>query len=161
MKIIKTNRKTISLSIDREGEPVVRAPRGCPDSFIEEFIRKHEGWIAKHQAAHRTYTAEEIARLRAAAKAYIPDRVAYFAALMGVEPTGVRITSARTRHGSCSPKNGLCFSLFLMEKSPRAVDAVVVHELAHILRRDHSKAFYRIIEQTMPDYRERIKELKV
>ena len=48
-----------------------------------------------------------------------------------------------------------------MEKSPRAIDYVVVHELAHILRRDHSPAFYREVEKILPDYRERVKELKV
>lgn len=160
MKIIKSNRKTISLSIDREGQPVVRAPYGCSDAFIAEFVQKHRGWIEKHQAAHRTYTEAEIAALRARAKAYLPERVAYYAPLMGVRPTGVKITSARTRYGSCSPKNSLCFSLYLMEKSPRAIDYVVVHELAHILRRDHSRAFYREVEKILPDYRERVKELK-
>ena len=139
---------------------MVWAPYGCSDAFIREFVEKHRGWITKHQAAHRTYTEGEIAALRRRAKAYIPGRVAYYAALMGVSPTGVKITSAKTRHGSCSPKNSLCFSLYLMEKSERAIDAVVVHELAHILRRDHSPAFYREVEKILPDYRERIKELK-
>ena len=160
MKIIRSNRKTLSLSIDREGQPVVRAPYGCSDAFILEFVQKHQGWIRKHQAAHRNHTEAEIAALRARAKAYLPGRVAYYAPLMGVRPTGVKITAARTRYGSCSPKNSLCFSLYLMEKSARAIDYVVVHELAHILRRDHSKHFYKIIEKTLPDYRERIKELK-
>lgn len=160
MKIIKSNRKTISLSIDREGQPVVRAPYGCSDAFIQAFIEKHQGWIEKHQAAHRTYTEGEIAALRARAKGYLPERVAYYAPLMGVKPTGVKITAAKTRYGSCSPKNSLCFSLYLMEKSPRAIDYVVVHELAHILRRDHSRAFYREVEKILPDYRERVKELK-
>lgn len=138
----------------------MRAPYGCSDAFIAEFVQKHWGWIEKHQAAHRTYTEAEIAALRARAKAYLPERVAYYAPLMGVRPTGVKITSARTRYGSCSPKNSLCFSLYLMEKSPRAIDYVVVHELAHILRRDHSRAFYREVEKILPDYRERVKELK-
>ncbi len=139
---------------------MVRAPYGCSDAFIMEFVEKHRGWIKKHQAAHRTYTEGQIAALRARAKAYLPGRVAYYAALMGVTPTGVKITSARTRYGSCSPKNSLCFSLYLMEKSERAIDYVVVHELAHILRRDHSAAFYKIVEKILPDYRERVKELK-
>lgn len=139
---------------------MVKAPYGCSDAFIMEFIEKHRGWIQKHQAAHRVYTEAEIAALRRQAKAYLPGRVAYYAPLMGVRPTGVKITSARGRYGSCSPKNSLCFSLYLMEKSERAIDYVVVHELAHILRRDHSPHFYQIIEKTLPDYRERMKELK-
>ena len=160
MKIIRSNRKTISLTINREGQPEVRAPYGCSDAFIQRFIEKHQRWIQKHMASYRTYTEEELVMLRTKAKAYLPGRVAYYAPLMGVEPTGVKITAARSRYGSCSPRNGLCFSLYLMEKSPGAIDYVVVHELAHILRRDHSPAFYKIIEKILPDYRERIKELK-
>ncbi len=138
----------------------MRAPRYCSDAVIAAFIEKHRDWIEKHMAAHRTYTDGEIAALRAKAKVYIPLRVAYYAPLMGVKPTGIKITSARTRYGSCSPKNGLCFSLYLMEKSERAIDYVVVHELAHILRRDHSPAFYREVEKILPDYKKRVKELK-
>ncbi len=139
---------------------MVRAPYGCSDAFILEFVQKHQDWIQKHQAKHRVYTEEEIRALRAKAKAYLPERVAYYAPLMGVKPTGIKITAARTRYGSCSPRNSICFSLYLMEKSERAIDYVVVHELAHILRRDHSPAFYKIIEKTLPDYKSRIKELK-
>lgn len=161
MKIIKSNRKTLSLSIGKDGQPVVKAPYGCSDAFIQQFIEKHRDWIEIHQARHRVYTEEELKALRKKAKAYLPGRVAYYAPLMGVTPTGIKITAARTRYGSCSPRNSLCFSLYLMEKSERAIDYVVVHELAHILRRDHSPAFYKIVEKILPDYKSRIKELKV
>ena len=41
-----------------------------------------------------------------------------------------------------------------------AIDYVVVHELAHIRYKDHSRAFYGFIESMLPDYRDRIKLLK-
>ena len=163
MKIIRSNRKTLSLCVNKQGEPEVRAPYLCPMSVIERFVESHRGWLGKRLAEYRPpkeYSKEELSRLRQKAKAYFPQRVAYYAPLMGVSPSGVKITSAKTRYGSCSPAGGICFSLYLMEKSERARDYVVVHELAHLKRRDHSKAFYQIVEKTLPDYRERIKELK-
>ena len=160
MKIIRSNRKTITLRINAEGEPEVRAPLGCPDSVILQFSEQHRDWIARRLAAHKTYTPAEIEALRRAAKAQIPPRVAYYAAQMGVEPATVKITSARSRYGSCSSQKHLCFSLFLMEKSPRAIDYVVVHELAHLRHMNHSAAFYREIERVLPDYRDRIRELR-
>lgn len=163
MKIIRTNRKTLSLCVNKQGEAEVRAPYACPDGVIRAFIEKHRGWIARQLAAYRPpkeYSEAEMGELRAKAKAVIPPKVAYYAAQMGVTPSSVKITSARSRYGSCSGWNGLCFSLFLMEKSDRAIDYVVVHELAHILHHDHSPAFYREIEKILPDYRQRIKELK-
>ena len=81
-------------------------------------------------------------------------------ARMGVMPTGLHITAARTRWGSCSGKNSLCFSLFLMRYPPEAIDAVVVHELAHIRHKNHGPDFYRFVEKTLPDYRQRIALLK-
>lgn len=163
MKIIYSKRKTLSLSINREGEPEVRAPYGCPAHVIEGFTEKHRHWIEKRLAERKEqkeHTQEEIALLRQRAKAILPQKVAYYAPLMGVKPTSLKITSARTRYGSCSGKNGICFSLYLMEKSERAIDYVVVHELAHIKQHNHSPAFYKEIEKILPDYRERIKELK-
>ncbi|MBQ7034708.1 MAG: M48 family metallopeptidase [Clostridia bacterium] len=163
MKITYSKRKTLSLSINAAGEPEVRVPLGCPSWVIEGFIQKHRRWIEKRlaeQKQKKQYTPAEIEQLRQRAKELLPQRVAYYAPLMGVSPASVRITSAKTRYGSCSGKNAICFSLYLMEKSPRAVDYVVVHELAHIKQHNHSPAFYKEIEKILPDYRERIKELK-
>ena len=163
MKIIRSRRKTIALCINRQGEAEVRAPYGCPQAVIERFIQKHQGWLDRRLQEHRAqkqYTPQEIEALRRRAKEVLPQRVAYYAARMGVEPTALKITSARTRYGSCSGKNSINFSLYLMEKSPRAIDYVVVHELAHIKQHNHSPAFYKEIEKILPDYKERIKELK-
>ena len=79
---------------------------------------------------------------------------------MGLVPTGIKVTSARTRFGSCSGKNSICFSWRLMLYPPEAIDYVIVHELAHIRHHDHSPAFYALIERYMPDWRERMKLLK-
>lgn len=163
MKIIKSKRKTLSLRITKEGEVEVRAPRLCPDFMIRAFIEKHQAWIDRQLAAFqppKTYTEQELKELRRRAKEVIPPKVEHYAVLMGVTPASVKITAARTRYGSCSGKNGLCFSLFLMEKSERCIDYVVVHELAHIKQHNHSPAFYREIEKILPDYRARVKELK-
>ena len=86
--------------------------------------------------------------------------MARYAAQMNVYPTGITITGARTRFGSCSPKNRLSFSFRLMDYPMDAIEYVVVHELAHILHKNHSAAFYAEIEKILPDWRERNKLLK-
>ena len=85
----------------------------------------------------------------------IPPKVRHYAAIMGLRPTGIRITSARTRFGSCSGKNSLCFSWRLMEYPEEAVDYVVVHELAHIVHKNHGPDFWALVGQHMPDYKRR------
>ena len=73
---------------------------------------------------------------------------------------GITITGAEKRFGSCSAKNRICFSWRLMAYPEEAIDYVVVHELAHIRHKDHSKRFYAFVEEVLPDWRERRRLLR-
>ena len=166
-RLIRSKRKSISLQINEECEVVVRAPMYVPREEIDRMVAQHADWIEHSMKKARlrrqqneTLTPERLEGLRQRAKREIPPRVAHYAAIMGVEPTGVKITTARKRFGSCSGRNSLCFSCRLMLYPPDVIDCVVVHELAHIRHHDHSPAFYRFILQFMPDYREREKKLR-
>ena len=165
--LIRAKRRTMSLQLDREGKAVVRAPYGVKKEYIDRFVAAHEGWLERARAkqrarrlAHPEPTDAERAALIARAKEFLPMRVDYWSNIMGLTPTGLKITSARTRFGSCSGKNSLCFSWRLMLYSPEAIDYVIVHELAHIRHHDHSPAFYALIEQYLPDWKARMKLLK-
>lgn len=165
--LIRAKRRTMSLQLDRDGNAVVRAPYSVKKEFIDRFVAEHEDWLARarakqqsRRAAHPEPTEAEREALIARAKEYLPMRVDYWSGIMGLTPTGLKITSARTRFGSCSGKNSLCFSWRLMQYPPEAIDYVVVHELAHIRHHDHSPAFYALVERYMSDWRERMKLLK-
>lgn len=162
--VIRSKRRTLALELTADLQVVVRAPRSCPQKTSESFVQAHEDWVQarlpimrrrQEQALARQVTPEQERALREQAAAYIPGRVAYYSALMGLTPTGVRITGAQKRFGSCSGKNSLCFSWRLMQYPPAAIDYVVVHELAHIAHHNHSAAFYALVEATMPDWRAR------
>lgn len=88
------------------------------------------------------------------------ERVEFFADRSGFKFTGVRVTNARKRMGSCNGSGGLNFSWRLILAPLPIVDYVVVHELAHIKARDHSRKFWKIVETIMPDYKKRRKWLK-
>ena len=162
--LIRSDRRTLGLEITPELTVVVRAPRRCSEREIRRFVESHTDWIQRHleiqrrrqtARAARQVTPEQEAQLRRQAAEYIPGRVAVYAARMEVTPTGVRITGAQKRFGSCSGKNSLCFSWRLMQYPPDAVDYVVVHELAHVRHHNHSPAFWAFVEAAMPDYRRR------
>ena len=97
---------------------------------------------------------------RMLAKRDITNRVIEFAKLMSVNPTSVKITGAKTRWGSCSSKGSLNFSWRLIMADSDVVDYVVVHELAHLREMNHSKKFWDVVAETLPDYKERKKRLK-
>lgn len=97
---------------------------------------------------------------RSLARAELTRRVDAFARQMSLAPTGIKITSAKTRYGSCSAKNGLCFTWRLILAPPEAVDYVAVHELCHIRQHNHSSRFWAEVERVLPDYRQREQTLR-
>ena len=163
-KLIRSSRRTLALEITADLQIVVRAPKRCSQHQIDDFVARHQDWIRQHMAiqarrreaaAARAVTPEQEVELRRRAAEYIPQRVALYAPLVGVRPTGVKITSAQKRFGSCSGKNSLCFAWRLMQYPPAAIDYVVVHELCHILHHNHSAAFWAAVAKVMPDYKQR------
>lgn len=166
--LIRSSRRTLGLEVTRDCRVIVRAPLRCAQREIDRFVDSHRDWITQKvalqqrraAAAPAPITPQQESELRRRAAQIIPQRVAHYAPLMGVTPTGVKITSARTRFGSCSGKNSLCFSWRLMQYPAEAVDYVVVHELAHIRHHNHSAAFWAFVESVMPDYRRRQALLK-
>lgn len=163
--VIRTDRRTMALEITPEGDLLVRAPIRVTAAEIERFVGEHSDWVARHLArmeARRRppLAAEEEKELRLRAKADLPARTAAWAARMGIEYRGVKITSARHRFGSCNVNGGICYSFLLMQFPDEVIDYVVVHELAHRKEMNHSKRFYAIIAQYLPDYRRRVALLR-
>lgn len=144
---------------------MVRAPYRTSEAQIEKFLLSRESSILKAverakncKPSYSSHDKESI-ELRKMAEEFIPERVEYYSAIMGVKPKSMRITSAQKRFGSCSSRDTLCFSFNLMQYPKEAVDYVVVHELAHLIHLNHSKAFWSEVKKYMPDYAERRKLL--
>ena len=160
-EIRRSARKTIALEITDRATLLVRAPLKMSNREIESFVLKYSDWVSeKLKTAQKRAEREQAIdlrekELREAAEHLLPVLTARYSAVMGVKPTSVKITSAKKRFGSCSVKNGICFSWRLMAYPEPAIEYVVVHELAHIKHHNHSAAFYKLIEKYMPDYRSR------
>ena len=161
-QIIRSNRKTISIQIDRNGEVVVRAPYRVSDRQIRQFLLEKEHWICKHQEKAKArekelegiepLSREEIERLAEQAMKVIPERVAYYAKKIGVTYGRITIRNQKTRWGSCSSKGNLNFNCLLMLTLPEVIDSVVVHELCHRKEMNHSAKFYEEIYRVYPEY---------
>ena len=83
------------------------------------------------------------------------ERVSFYGRHLHLSWKGIRITSARTRYGSCSSDDRLSFSFRLVMAPYDVIDYIVVHELAHIRIKNHSKRFWEYIGEVMPDYKRR------
>lgn len=164
--ILRSNRRSFCAEIGPEGKLTVRVPRRATQREIDMFLLAKADWIAKHRAfpplpdPRKALDADRIDELRTMAEREIPGIVHKWAEIVGEYPDRIRITSAMRRHGSCSGRANLCFSLYLMLWPLEAVEYVAVHELCHIRHKNHGPEFYRAVEAAMPDWRQRAARLK-
>lgn len=163
-RIIRTRRKTIGLEISPDLQITVRAPYHLSDVRIREFVESKQTWILKHLAimqdrqAHDPIPAgvisdKELRHMTEEARIIIPERVKYFAKIIGVTYGRITIRHQKTRWGSCSSSGNLNFNCMLMATSPELIDYVVVHELCHRKQMNHSPLFWKEVEEILPDYR--------
>ena len=74
----------------------------------------------------------------------------------GVKYPLVKIRTMKSRWGSCQPQKRIITLNARMIAAPReAIEYVVLHEFAHFIHPNHSKDFYRLVEEVMPDWKER------
>ncbi len=159
-RLVRSRRKTVALTVKRDGTLEVRAPLRLSKKWIDGFVAQKESWIqkkttelAQKEAARRELTPEEEAGLIKRAQEYLPRRAWELSRETGLVPAGVKVTGAKTRWGSCSGKNSVCLSWRLMEKPPEVIDYVIIHELCHTVHHDHSRKFWALVASFLPDYR--------
>ena len=170
--VIRSNRKTVAIQVNYNLSVTVRAPHSVSEKDIEEILKKKEAWISKHiekikETKERfeaepteKLTREKVIALAEEALKVIPERVEYFAKVIGVTYGKITVRNQKTRWGSCSSKGNLNFNCLLMLAPPEVLDYVVVHELCHRKQMNHSKAFWLEVEKVLPDYKEARKWLK-
>ncbi len=170
LHVIRSRRNTFSMQVSRDGIVIVRAPLRASDAEIHVFVNKNYEWLQKHlQEAAREklraaeeglLTNEDLHKLADEALRVLPERVCYYAKIMGVQYGRITVRNQKTRWGSCSSKGNLNFNCLLMLTPPEVQDYVVVHELAHRIEMNHSPAFWAEVEKILPDYRRHKKWLR-
>jgi predicted metal-dependent hydrolase len=101
-----------------------------------------------------------IAWYKQEAQEILTDRAKIWAEQMGVKFTAIKINSAEKRWGSCSHKNQLNFGWKLILQPLEVVDYVVIHELAHVPHKNHSKDFWNFVVRFCPNFKTLRKQLK-
>lgn len=166
IEVIRSKRKTLAIEIRPDMRVVVRAPEKIPQNEIMKFVEEKQNWIKKHlvqmyfkaeeikkQKKEPALTNADIEKLCQKALSVIPDKVKYYAEIMGVTYGRITIRNQKTRWGSCSSKGNLNFNCLLMLMPDKVLDYVVVHELYHLKQMNHSKKFWKEVERYMPDYK--------
>lgn len=109
-----------------------------------------ELWLPAAAADHAALLQRAV---RGRALAWFGGRVAEYCHRLGVAAPPVRLSSARTRWGSCSLRSGIRLHWRLIHLPPALGDYVVAHEVAHLLEMNHSPRFWSVVESLYPDWR--------
>jgi predicted metal-dependent hydrolase len=134
-------------------------PRWGSRRSAELFAEQQRHWIARQRTliarrpgARLVYTPEAVAELRGRALAELPVQLQRLAREHGLAVSRVTVKNQRSRWGSCSPSGHIYLNwrLVLMPETVR--DYVLIHELMHLRRLDHSRHFWRLVKHACPDY---------
>lgn len=151
------------LRVEHDGRVRVTIPRGGSKREADAFVQRHTDWVARQRArlTPSAFGPEERAALRERARAELPLRLMEIAAEHGLTVSGVSIRNQRTRWGSCGRDGNISLNWRLILMPPAVRDYVLIHELMHLKRLDHSPAYWRLVAAACPKYRESRQWLRI
>jgi predicted metal-dependent hydrolase len=145
--------------VDADGRVRVTIPRGGSRREADAFAQRQIDWIRgrveeyrEARTARPDLSSEEKRRLRAIARATLAPRLLELAACHGLTVTRVSIRDQRSRWGSCGRDGHICLNWRLVQMPDSVRDYVLIHELMHLRRMDHSAKYWRLVAAACPDY---------
>jgi predicted metal-dependent hydrolase len=144
------------LRVDGDGRVRVTIPRGGSRREAGAFAERNREWVERQRARLPVAIVSEQERsaLRARAAIELPMLLRRKAAELRLVVSRVTVRNQRSRWGSCGHHGHIALNWRLVAMPPWIRDYVIVHELMHLRRMDHSPAFWALVEAEYPDYRE-------
>jgi len=161
-KVVRKPIKHLYMEV-KEGYVEVRCNRFVSKKFIENFILKHKETVLKKLNKNHYFLGKKVKKevdFKNITPEIVLPIVDRYSKKMSLFPSKVSFRFNKTRWGSCSYKNSIVFNYYLVKLPIEVVEYIVVHELSHIKHKNHQKKFWKLVEEYMPDYKERIKVLK-
>ena len=161
ISLVRSRRaRRITLTVRPTGLVRLTVPCGVSRARALAFAETKVAWIAsaRQRVAARQAAVpplppeaerERIEELRSAARVDLPPRVERIARMFGFSYGRITIRASRTKWGSCSFRNDLSLSLYLMALPERLRDYVIVHELCHTVHHDHSPRFHALVDRCL------------
>ncbi|MBS5987870.1 SprT family zinc-dependent metalloprotease [Clostridium sp.] len=200
-EVIYKNKKSISISIDIEGNIKVSVPNNTSDETIEKVIKSKSDWISKKIKEIKSREELEVNTIMYLGKKYsieiieqpflkrnfvaffndkfvvnvivkenamkaleeylkretlrvVKEKVIRHKVLFDITPKDIKVKKLKSRWGSCSYDNVLVFNSKLIMFRSEAIDYVVIHELCHMIHKNHSKDYWDLVKNIMPNYEE-------
>jgi predicted metal-dependent hydrolase len=159
--------KRVSISVRPFKGVRVAVPYGLSFKKAEQFARTRAAWIKVNLEKMQRYeiqghfnynSSDGIDRVKA--KTMLTRRLQQLARNNGFSYNRVFIRNQRTRWGSCSSKNNISLNMKLVILPDDLIDHVILHELVHTRRKDHSRAFWGEMDKLVGDGKKMASKLR-
>ncbi len=160
--------RRLRVTINCAAAVVVTAPYFFPEGAIEKFLLLKSRWIMEKIASARELGPKNF--LPGGARSFIKFREEAGALAAGIlakmrqrfnfSHNRIFIKNQRTRWGSCSRRGNLNFNYRIIFLPDGLAEYVVAHEICHLKEFNHSAAFWKLVGELIPDYRERRRNLR-
>jgi predicted metal-dependent hydrolase len=161
----KRNAKYLRIRIKGDGTCMVTVPFRVPMKWAEKFVEEKKEWIEKaraklpHIRPVRSYPSYQ--DVKHSSLHFTTQRVAELNQHYGFSYGKISVRNQQTRWGSCSKRGNLNFNYRILFLPPHLAEYLIVHELCHLKEFNHSPRFWALVAQTIPEYRECRRELRV
>ncbi|MFR2301762.1 MAG: M48 family metallopeptidase, partial [Clostridium paraputrificum] len=200
-EVIYKKKKSISISIDVEGNIKVSVPNNTSEDTIERVVKSKSEWISRKIKEINSREELEVNKIMYLGKKYsieiieqpflkrnfiaffndkfvvnviakenamkvleeylkretlrvVKEKVIRYKGLFDIIPKDIKVKKLKSRWGSCSYDNVLVFNSKLIMFRNEAIDYVVIHELCHMIHKNHSKDYWALVKNIMPNYEE-------
>jgi predicted metal-dependent hydrolase len=210
--VLKSNRKTVSIFIERDGSVSARVPENLSNEEVKEILKAKEYQIFKNLAEWQQLNEATVVREYVSGQSFLylgrnyrlklvesrlgevsfkkntlflgkedlPNAKELFVTfykskltdkikpiierykpLLGVNPNSIKVMELQNRWASCTKQGNVNFHWKCAMAPIDVLHYIVVHELAHLIHNNHSKAFWNEIDKILPDYEKQINWLKI
>ena len=156
-----TRAKRVSITVSPSGDVSVTLPTRLSEKHSESFLREKSKWVLKQLTALEgqdirlipKHTKKEEHLYKEYARLYVAHVLSKYKKVYPFSYTDVRIKTHTSQWGSCSSKRILNFNYKLIFLPTELSEYVVVHELCHLKEMNHSKRYWALVAETIPDHK--------
>lgn len=150
------------MRVRADGALRVTIPRGGSRAEAMRFVERHMAWAERQRAVQLAAARPpEVEReLRARAARELPPQLMALAQRFGLAVARVTIRAQRSRWGACSPAGHITLNFRLLLMPPAVREYILIHELMHLRQPNHSRRFWRLVQEACPGFRDAERWLK-
>jgi hypothetical protein len=158
--------KSLKVRIKATGVVLVTAPYRLSKRYITNFVEKKAEWIQEHLDYFASLPQPHVKTKKGDYKKYkeqalqlVTTKIEKINQHYKFSYNTISIKNQKTRWGSCSSKKNLNFNYKIALIPDIHAEYIVIHELCHLKEMNHGENFWKLVEETMPDYKKIRKEL--